>query len=178
MARYLFPVFGILMMIIAAGKAAATENHEPRHAGIVAGSAEKQLVHLYFSDGKGRYLVSEERFYHLPDEPVDFGILLTHALFEGSKAGRYRVLLKGMNLRAFFITDRGTAVVDIDKGIKNKVLSCREELLAVFSIVNTLIVNISGIKQVKILKGGSGATTFAGHVDITTPLKADMLLIR
>ena len=52
------------------------------------------------------------------------------------------------------------------------------ERLSIYSIVNSLILNVSEIQMVKILINGKDALTLAGHIDLRFPLKADMLLIR
>jgi hypothetical protein len=52
------------------------------------------------------------------------------------------------------------------------------ELITIYSIVNSLILNIPAIDAVKILIGGREALTLAGHVDLRFPFKANMLLIR
>ena len=52
------------------------------------------------------------------------------------------------------------------------------ELLTIYSIVNSLILNVPNIKAVKILINGNEAKTLAGHIDLQTAIKANMLLIR
>jgi hypothetical protein len=48
----------------------------------------------------------------------------------------------------------------------------------VYSIVNSLILNVTDIEAVKILIEGQESITLAGHIDLQQPLKANMLLIR
>ena len=50
--------------------------------------------------------------------------------------------------------------------------------ITIFSIVNSLILNVPQIKTVKFIKGGREALTLAGHIDIRLPFKANMLLVR
>ena len=52
------------------------------------------------------------------------------------------------------------------------------ELLTVYSIVNSLILNIAEIEVVKILIEGQESLTLAGHIDLQQPFEANMLLIR
>ena len=51
-------------------------------------------------------------------------------------------------------------------------------MLTVYSIVNSLIINIPSIKQVKLLIDGSDIDTLAGHLDVQNPIPANMLIIR
>ena len=52
------------------------------------------------------------------------------------------------------------------------------ELLTVYSIVNSLVLNIPEIRAVKILINGNESMTLAGHIDLQKPVSANMLLIR
>ena len=52
------------------------------------------------------------------------------------------------------------------------------EIMTIYSIVNSLVLNIPEIDAVKILIDGKESITLAGHIDLKFPLKADMLLIR
>jgi hypothetical protein len=48
-----------------------------------------------------------------------------------------------------------------------------QELLAVYSLVNTVVLGVEGIDSVQLLWDGRQPETFAGHVDTTRPLSAD-----
>ncbi|MBT3387327.1 MAG: hypothetical protein HN417_05300 [Desulfobacula sp.] len=52
------------------------------------------------------------------------------------------------------------------------------ELLAVYSLVNSLTLNISKIKMVKILIQGKDALTLAGHIDLECFYKTNMLMVK
>jgi len=51
-----------------------------------------------------------------------------------------------------------------------------QELLSVFSIVNTLT-SLPNVKRIKILIDGKEETTLCGHIDISEPLERDEKLI-
>jgi hypothetical protein len=53
----------------------------------------------------------------------------------------------------------------------------REELLAVYAVVNSIVVNFPAVRRVQILLDGETASTLAGHVDLSHPLSADMTLL-
>jgi spore germination protein GerM len=85
----------------------------------------------------------------------------------------------GTQLRSFFLLGDGTAVVDFSTHLRdNHPGGCRLEQLTLFSVVNSLILNISEIERVKILIDGAEAETLAGHLSLEFPLIADMLLTR
>ena len=52
-----------------------------------------------------------------------------------------------------------------------------EEILAVYSIVNSIVVNIPGVRRVGILVNGRPLATLNGHLDLRRPLPADFSLI-
>jgi hypothetical protein len=77
-------------------------------------------------------------------------------------------VLKELKLREFFLDAAGTGYVDVvpapQGGIK---ASAWEELLAVYSIVNTLTQNFDEIKRVRFLIDGKEAQLLAGHIDLS-----------
>ncbi len=89
--------------------------------------------------------------------------------------------------------NRGVAYVDLtveqlDRdgeptagGVANPVLGrdgppmgLQDELLAVYSVVNSLVLNDLGVERVVFLWNGEQRPTFSGHVDTTRPLMADL----
>ena len=52
-----------------------------------------------------------------------------------------------------------------------------QELLTVYSLVNTLLVNLPTASAVQILIDGREADTLAGHVDLRRPLRKNESLI-
>ena len=77
------------------------------------------------------------------------------------------------------MTPDGTAYVDITAAVKDAHPGgIHSEQMTIFSIVNSLVLNVPEIDTVKILIDGREAMTLAGHVDLRHPFKANMLLIR
>ncbi len=58
--------------------------------------------------------------------------------------------------------------------LERPAMGLREELLAVYSLVNSLTANNLGIDRVVLMWNGEQRPTFAGHVDTTRPLMADL----
>ncbi len=88
-------------------------------------------------------------------------------------------VLNRLKLRAFFLDESGTGYVDLgpvpDGGIQ---ASAREELLAIYAIVNTLCQNFEEIRQVRFLIDGKEAQTMAGHMDLSRGFTKRMDLLR
>ena len=140
---------------------------------------DKPVVHLYFSDRSNAFLKAEKRDFLHSNNPSELGKAIVEALINGPNSGLMRTMPADTSLRAFYITRDGTAYVDISDTIKGTHPGgVKSELLTIYSMVNSLILNIPGIDAVKILIGGKEAMTLNGHIDVRFPFKANMLLIR
>ncbi len=140
---------------------------------------EKRVVHLYFGDHQGRYLKAEQRVMALPQDDVRRSRMLMESLFAGPQKDGSRTFPEGTRLRSCFITEGGTAYVVLEQEpLCRHPGGVETELLSIYSIVNTLVLNLETVRSVKLLIGGHEAATLAGHVDLRHAFKADMLWIR
>jgi hypothetical protein len=141
--------------------------------------SNKIAAHLYFADRNNSFLKSELRVVHQPDDPVEFGRAIVEALIKGPQKGLIRTIPVGTQLSALYIGPDKVCYVDLSEAVKKKHPGgTNSELLTIYSVVNSLILNVSEIKQVKILIDGNEAPTLAGHINLEFPFKAYMLLIR
>ncbi len=137
------------------------------------------VVHIYFADRNGRYLQAEERIFAGSEGEIDRGRAIIEALIKGPKPGLMRTIPAGTQLRAFYLAPGNRAYVDLSESITEQYPGgCRSEILTLYSIVNSLILNMPEVSTVKILVGGRDVPTLAGHIDIRYPFTADMSLIR
>jgi len=140
---------------------------------------QRKAVHLYFSDGEMRLLAAEKRELYCATDDVSLGRCILSALIEGPQKGLVEVLPKETQLKAFFITDDGTAYVDFNDAVSlGHPGGARCELLTVFAVVNSLTLNLTQINRVQILIDGRQRETLAGHIAISDPFKANILLIK
>ncbi len=158
------------------------ENIKPAELNAQPGTSyksEKSVVHLYFAYRDNSFLAAEERIMTSSNDPVEFGKHIIDALIKGPQEGLMRTIPPDATLRAFFVTPDGTAYVDLtNAAAKKHPGGCKSEIMTIYSIVNSLILNVGEIHAVKILIGGRETITLAGHVDVRFPFNADMLLIR
>jgi spore germination protein GerM len=139
----------------------------------------KSVVHLYFTDKKNSFLSAEQRTLLNTGEAAEFGKTIIEALIQGPREGLMRTIPPETTLHSLYVAQDGTAYVDITATIKDAHPGgVRSEQMTIFSIVNSLILNIPEIDAVKILIDGSEAMTLAGHIDLRFPFRANMLLIR
>jgi hypothetical protein len=138
-----------------------------------------QEVHLYFGDPGNSFLNAETRRLIHSSDPAESGENILKMLIQGPGPGLMRTIPPETRVTALYITEDATAYVDLSKEVSdNHPGGVITELLTIYSIVNSLVLNIPEIKKVKILIAGREAVTLAGHVGLRPCFKADMLLIR
>lgn len=141
--------------------------------------SQRQTVHLYFTDTEHRLLRAETRQMPVPETPQTYGRNIILALIEGPREKWNRTLPAETRLRALHILDNGTAYVDLSVEIRERHPGgIQMERISIFSMVNSLILNVPEISRVKILVGGRETLTLAGHLDLRFPFKAEMLMVR
>jgi hypothetical protein len=139
-------------------------------------------VYLYFADNQAPFLRGEERSGLRPgpgsDVPAEFCRRLMDALAAGPKSGLARTLPRNAEIRAVFVEEK-TAYVDFSREVSvSHPGGIMSEVITIYSVVNTLVLNVDAVDKVKLLIAGQDAETLAGHVDIRFPLNADILLIK
>lgn len=153
--------------------AALNSPEQPEHA------PSRRMAHLYFGDAQGRYLMAEQRVMDQPADDVVFGRQLVEMLIRGPEQGGSRALPAGAKVRAFFVNESGTAFLDFERdSFADHPGGVGAELLSIYAIVNTLVLNVDRIRSVKLLIGGREAATLVGHVDLHVPFEVDMLWVR
>jgi hypothetical protein len=128
---------------------------------------------LYFPGQDGR-LHAEERELPLAEEPVERIAGVVRALLAGPELRVLRPPLPGDTRLLAVEYDAQTATAWVDLGVEDATsrlqAGSKQELLMVFSLVNSVALNVEGVERVGLLWNGSQPTTFAGHVDATRPL--------
>jgi spore germination protein GerM len=185
--RIVFKAIGVflagcatLMVIPAFTVSAAGPDREgePLSGGMSA-PTQKSPVHLYFASHNSYFLMAEQRVVLHPAEPVGLAGTIVKALIKGPQKGLLKTIPADTRLKALFITPDGTCYVDLSEAVrKNHPGGSKSELLTIYSMVNSLVLNVPEIERVQILIDGNQAPTLAGHIDLQVPVNADMLLIR
>ncbi len=140
---------------------------------------QRKTVHLYFADGQMHFLTAEQRELVCAPDDVSLGRCILTALIEGPRREDGKIIPKGAELNAFYLTEEGTAYVDFNDALsRNHPGGVRSELLTIFAIVNSLALNLSRVNRVQILIDGREQETLAGHVALSDHFKANILLIR
>ena len=139
-------------------------------------SGGKQSVKLYFpsSSNPGK-LVTEGRSMTMAANDSDRIRQIMLALIAGPTQGGGRPLPPSADVRAVFLTPDGTAYLDLSSSALSGFLpGIESETLAIYSIVDSLAVNVPAVKKVKILVQGQEAETLDGHADLTGEFSPDL----
>jgi Sporulation and spore germination len=150
---------------------------------VAATTAPTETAHitatLFYASSDGRALVPVKRDVPLASGVVEQGrqILLTE--MQAAPAPYIKVIPEGTTLRAFYVTDRGDAFVDLGPEIvRAHPGGSLNELLTVYALVNAVTANLPAVQRVQLLVDGREVDAIAGHVDIRRPLMRDTSLVR
>ena len=143
-----------------------------------AASAERTInVKLFFQAADRPGLVMEERTVPFSSDLGTQLKAVVAELVQGSKSGLVATLPPETKVLEVFVSARGVAYVDLSKEASQGTAGSHDELLSVYSIVNSLTVNFPAVTRVQILLEDRPTDTLAGHVDLSRPLTADMTLL-
>jgi hypothetical protein len=133
---------------------------------------------LFSGSTDGETLVPHQQEVVLAEGIVPQGREILAAQLEPPAPPRVSVIPKGTTLRAFYVTDRGDAFVDLSTEVSSRHPGgSSAELLTVYAIVNVVTANLPTVRRVQILIDGQEADTLAGHIDLRRPLERDVSLI-
>lgn len=129
-------------------------------------------VTLFF-EGPDMLLVRETRNVALPENPGGALSVVVRELLKGSaNAGVPRIFPHDTVVRGAFLLPDGTAFVDLGGPTLTQgwATGSHEELMAVYSVVQTITTDFPEAKSVRILVNDEPAETLAGHVNLERSL--------
>jgi hypothetical protein len=141
--------------------------------------AERTIsVKLFFEGPERSGLVMEERTVVYRTDLADQLRAVIEELFRGSQAWLVSPLAPEAKVLEVFVTAGGCAYVDLARTTIPALGSgSQAELHAVYAIVNSLVVNFPAVTRVQLLVDDRVADTFAGHLDLSKPLRGDLTLL-
>ena len=155
---------------------------EPTAAGTAAPPSQTAHITatLFYGSEDGQALVPVRRDVLLAGNVADQGReILTAALAEQPPEPYVAVIPAGTMLRAFYITDKGDAFIDLSAEVASgHPGGSLNELLTVYALVNAVTANLPAVTRVQILVDGKEVDTLAGHVDLRRPLTRNDELVR
>lgn len=134
---------------------------------------------IFFSDMDSDLLIAEKRTLAWDRDPEKRAAALMRELLRGPSGTAVRTTPETALLRSVSIASDGTAQADFSAQLSGAHPGgSSSEVLTVYSIVNTLALNIDAIKKVQILIEGRTADTIAGHVDCRQPFEPSIKIIK
>lgn len=168
---------GGLAWWLLAGREDATGS-KPVQEGEAAGPGEPVQFTLYFpADGGG--LGTERRELQVTESPRDRARKIVQALLAGPKAGGlYRPFPDGVQLGSVLLADEVIYLDLVWEGHEEPPGSgSTEEMQRVFSVVDSVCLNVPEARRVVLLWNHFQRDTFAGHVDLSRPLGPNQALV-
>jgi hypothetical protein len=133
-------------------------------------------ISLYFPS-EGMLVSGSVAVKRQPDGQSQARVILAAIL--GDQRAAQTALLKDVRLRELYLDASGTAYVDLASVQQKEIkVSARDEIMALYAMVNTLLQNIEEIKRVRVLLDGREAQTLAGHIDLSRAFNKRMDLVK
>lgn len=134
---------------------------------------------LFYGAADGQTLHAVRREVPFADGVVEQGRQILTTQLAAAPAGEVSVIPPGTQLRAFFVTEKGDAFIDLSPEISTAHPGgSLNELLTVYALVNAVTANLPAVQRVQILVDGKEVDTIAGHIDVRRPLGRDDTLVK
>lgn len=131
-----------------------------------------RTVSLYY-ESPDMLLAAEKRDLPLPENPAGALDVVIRELLKGSvNAAVPRLLPADAEVRGAYLLPDGTAFVDLGGPTLTGgwTTGSHQELMAIYSVVQTVTANFPEAKRVRVLVNGQPAETLAGHVSLSRAL--------
>jgi hypothetical protein len=125
---------------------------------------------LCFGDERGEFLIREQRIITSGQNPGKKADALLQELLKGPLTKGTRTVPQQTRLHGVSF-DNGLLTADFSSDLKqHHPGGSASEILTVYSVVNTLSLNVPEIKQVVLLVNGKKIDSIAGHIDCRQPI--------
>lgn len=134
---------------------------------------------IYYVSEDGQALVGVRREVPLAEGRLEQGRQILMLALTPAPPGYLSPIPRGTSLRAFYVTDKGEAFIDLSQHVSSgHPGGSFAELLTVTALVNDVTTNLPAVQRVTILIDGEQVDTLAGHIDLRRPLTRDVTLVR
>lgn len=139
---------------------------------------EGMKVKLYFSSPDASCLIAEEREVEKGKNTNEQIKLIIRELIKGPRTKLEPTLPSECKVKEIFLHEK-TVFVNFDKNIvEGHCKGSSGEILTIYSIVNTLLDNLSDYKKVQILVEGRECETLVGHIFLRKPFFKNMKIVK
>jgi hypothetical protein len=157
----------ILALIVVATSACKKPPQLTRNLN-VENKVAMRTVLLYY-ESPDQLLAPEQRALPLPENPAAAMDVVLRELMKGSvNASVPRLFPADTVIRGAYLLPDGTAFVDLGGPTLSHgwTTGSHQELMAVYSVVQTVTANFSEAQKVRMLVNGEPAETLAGHISL------------
>ena len=150
----------------------------PERARATVQKPELVEAFLYFADPASAHLKAVHTSFPYGMADHELGMAMLDALMAGpGVSGFSRIFPETTRVNALFITEGGAAYVDL--GVEGPAFEdAIGEYLGIYSLVNTLAVNIPAVRQVKILVNGSDNGVLGNHLSLSSFFTTNMRIVK
>ena len=139
----------------------------------------KIKARLFYVSEDGMRLTSVERDVPYGESAADQAREILSAQIAPVPEPLVSAVPAGTTVRAVFITEAGTAYVDLNRDVAAAHGGgTLDELLTVYTFVNVLATNLPAVTGVQMLVDGKEVDTLAGHVDLRRPLAGNLAWVQ
>lgn len=134
---------------------------------------------LFYVATDGLALVPVSRDVPYGATPAEQARRIADAQLQPPPEGLRSAIPDGTIVRSVYLTPRGEAFVDVSRQmITGHSGGSLNEALAVFAIVNAMVVNLPDVSAVQILVDGQEVDSITGHLDLRYPLRRSTEWVR
>lgn len=169
---------GLLLVVLALGAGCRSEESATTST-TETDRVSSRTIQLFY-ESPAMLLSPEIRTVTLPENDAAALAMVIRELLEGSaNASVPRSFPADTVLRAAYLLPDGNAIIDLGGATLTSGWNTgsHQELIAAYSIVETVIANFPSVRQVRLLINGQVAGTLAGHVDLGKPLRPLSFLV-
>ncbi len=164
---------GLLLVLASSLVCGRRERERPVPVAAAAETPRVRLpVHLYFPGERG-FLARERREIETTALPEDQIAAVVGALLAGpDEEGLARVFEQPVQVGPCYLAADGVAYVDLRSadGAPLPGLGSTQEIQTVYSLVNSVALNVADVRRVVLLWNGIQPASFGGHLDTSVPL--------
>jgi len=137
---------------------------------------ENKLEYIFYYPSPEGKLIEEKRQILKRKKIKDQIKSIIKELFNGPKVDHSEQLLnpfsKNLKLNNFYLVNNTILVLDVSREIHTNLLGgSKDEILTIYSIVNTICSNFEFIKAVQLIVDGREMETLSGHIYVSYPLR-------
>ena len=161
----------VALAVLIAGAACKRKAETPPNLN-AANKVAMRLVRLYYESPQ-MLLAGEPRNVALPENTAAAIPVVIRELLKGpAVTTSLRLLPPDTVVRGAYLLPGGTAIIDLGGPTITGGwgTGSHQELMAVYSLVQTATANFADVRRVRILVNGSPAETLAGHVSLSRSL--------